>query len=276
MTWLWFLMGVLLVALLVLSLWRLGDARVEQRAWNRLMEMGRTGPTYFDPALIADLPEPAQRFFNFTIQPGAPLHPVVEIEMTGELSLGSKDKPTYRPMHARQLLAAPHGFIWSLAWNGVRGSDGAVPGRSWTRFWLFGLIPVARASGTDHLRSSFGRLIADSVFWAPASLLPSEHARWEALGEHSARVVACFGGLEQAVDLHVDETGQLQRVVFQRWSDANPEREYRLQPFGGDFSDFRNYEGYRLPTTVVAGNLYGTDDYFPFFKAQVTAVRFPG
>jgi hypothetical protein len=33
--------------------------------------------------------------------------------------------------------------------------------------------------------------------------------------------------------------------------------------------------GYTLPTTIEGGNLIGTPDYFPFFKATVTSIRFP-
>lgn len=58
-----------------------------------------------------------------------------------------------------------------------------------------------------------------------------------------------------------------------RWSNANPEKIYRLQPFGGELSDFRDVQGFRLP--VKAGNMFGTDEYFVFFKAAVTAIRFP-
>ncbi len=276
MFWIGLLSTVALSLIGLSGLWRLSDVRAERRARQALIQRGSTAPSVYDPVLVDGLPEPAQRFFNFTIQPGTPLHPVVEIEMEGELSLGTRERPNYRPMRARQLLAAPHGFIWSLRWNGVRGSDGALPDRSWTRFWLFGLLPVVRASGPDHQRSSFGRLIADSTFWAPASMLPGRYVSWQTLGENSARAVAQYGDLEQAIDLHVAETGQPERIVFQRWSNANPEGRHRLQAFGGDFSDFESFEGYRLPTTVIAGNHYGSDDYFPFFKAQVTRVRFPG
>ena len=274
MLWLWFLTISLLLGLLILGLWRLSDVHAEQRARQSLVQRGASGSAVYEPGLVDGLPEPAQRFFNFTIQPGALLRPVVEIEMEGELSLGSKDRPNYRPMRARQLLAAPYGFVWSLRWNRVSGSDGAVPDRSWTRFWLFNLIPVVHASGPDHLRSSFGRLSADSLFWAPASLLPGKHVEWQPLEANSARAIVRYRGLEQAVDVHVNRDGQPERVVFQRWSDANPQRVHQLQPFGGDLSDFEWFEGYRLPTTVTAGNHYGTKDYFPFFKARVSAVRF--
>jgi hypothetical protein len=261
---------------LILGLGRWFDVRAERRARRMLIGLGRRNPGVYDHSIVDGLPEPVRRYFNFTIEPGTPIDPVVEIEMGGELSLGGKDRPNYRPMRARQLLAAPHGFIWSLRWNGVFGSDGALPDRSWTRFWLFGILPVARAGGPDHQRSSFGRLIADSLFWAPASMLPRDGVSWEAIDSDSARLIVRHGGFEQAVDLYVDAIGQPERIVFQRWSNENPERMHRLQPFGGEFSEFKTFQGYRIPTSVIAGNGYGTDDYFPFFKARVIGVRFPG
>jgi hypothetical protein len=52
-------------------------------------------------------------------------------------------------------------------------------------------------------------------------------------------------------------------------------REFREQPFGGYLSGFREIAGYRLPMHVEGGNLIGTEDYFPFYKAEVERVRFP-
>lgn len=37
------------------------------------------------------------------------------------------------------------------------------------------------------------------------------------------------------------QTGQPIEVSFQRWSNANPEKQHRLQPFGGYLSEFRPY-----------------------------------
>src|SRR6056297_3336784 len=38
---------------------------------------------------------------------------------------------------------------------------------------------------------------------------------------------------------------------------------------GGYLSAFRKFAGYRLPSHVEAGNHFGTDEYFPFFVADV-------
>lgn len=273
------LAGVIVAALIALVVWRRTDTSADQAAWASLAWHQPAAPDKFDPSMVDGLPGPAQRFFRFAIRPGAPLYTVAEVSMDGEFSLGNKLEPNYMPMHAEQVLAAPHGFVWQVragdkVW--FAGSDGAQGGKSWSRFWLLGIVPVARAgNNNDHLRAAFGRYIAEAVFWSPAALLPGDNVQWEAIDDSTARVVVRLGELEQAVDLYVDADGRLNKIVFQRWSDANPDQAFRFQPFGGYLSDYRDFGGFRLPTRIEAGNFFGTDEYFAFFKATVTAVRFP-
>lgn len=264
--------------ILALQAWRWSDERMADAAWA---ELGRAedGPATFDPALVADLPEAARLYFLYSIAPGTPLARVAEIEMRGMFGLGDRDSPNYLPMRARQILAPPDGFVWLLEAAGsgamrLSGSDGMVDARSWTRFWLLGTLPVARAGpDPDHLRASFGRVAGEAVFWAPAALLPGEGVRWEETGERDrARVVLTRRGLEQPVEITLDADGRPASVVFPRWSNANPEREWRLQPFGGTLDGFGDFGGYHLPTRVEAGNHFGTPDYFPFFRAEVVAI----
>lgn len=275
MSWLAWLAGALLVLIVGLLGRRALDRYAEQAAWKQLLACQASNPGVFHKSMTAALPEPARRFFAYTIAEGAPLRSVVEIDMTGEIGLGTKTTPAYRDMNARQVLAPPHGLVWKAKTGPISGSDGALPDRSWTRFWLFGLVPVVRASGADHRRSAFGRVVAESAFWAPASLLPGEQVRWAPIDDNSARVMVTLGDLEQALDITVDASGAARTVVIQRWSNANADRVYREQPFGGYLSEFRTFDGYQLPTRVEGGNLIGTPDYFPFFKAKVTAIRFP-
>ena len=255
--------------------WRAMDNRADQQAWKRLAQTEKGERRFFDPVMVAGLPEPARRYFAYAIQPGAMLHSVVEIEMSGEVGLGSKDAPNYRPMEARQILAPPYGLVWKLNTGMISGSDGATLDASWTRFWLFGLIPIVRAEGADHKRSAFGRVIAEAAFWAPASLLPSRFVEWQALDQNAARAIVRYNEFEQAVDIFVNEEGAPTTVVIQRWSNENPDRQFREQPFGGELSRFKNFAGYRLPTRVEGGNHIGGPDYYPFFKADVQDVRFP-
>lgn len=72
----------------------------------------------------------------------------------------------------------------------------------------------------------------------------------------------------------VDDEGKPTVVKFARWSDANPDKVHRIQPFGGYLSEFRTFAGFTLPTHVEAGNHFDTEDYFPFYVADVRDIRF--
>ena len=268
------LLALLAALVAALALRRLADRRTDARTWAALAALPQPQGT-FDPAMVAALPDPARRYFLYTIAPGTPLRTAAVIGMGGEIGMGDKAAPGYRPMRARQILAPPAGFVWELDAGMIGGSDGMTPDSSWTRFRLAGLVPVVRVGGNaDHFRSAFGRAVAEGIFWTPAAFLPGPGIAWEPVGADTARVTVTAHGLSQSVEITVAPDGQPLRVVLPRWSNVNAQKEWRLQPFGGDLADFRTFEGYRLPTTVDGGNHIGTEDYFPFFKARVTAIRF--
>ena len=115
MTWLIYLPGILFVVIVGLAVWRALDHRADQVAWERLAAWPAGQTRTFDAAMTAGLPEPAQRYFNFTIAHGTRLVTAVEVDMAGEIGLGSKDAPGYRPMEARQILSPHAGFVWRLS-----------------------------------------------------------------------------------------------------------------------------------------------------------------
>ncbi|MBT4266180.1 MAG: hypothetical protein HOD85_18430 [Deltaproteobacteria bacterium] len=263
-----FLLGALMILKML-------DWYADQSEWKKLSSLQPTDPVRYDPSMVTDLPDPAQRYFNFTIAPGTPLYTVAEIDMGGLFSLGTKEEPNYQPMEAYQILVLPEGFVWRLKLPGILPISGSDSGK-WTRFGILGFIPVARMGGdADHTRSAYGRYVAEAVFWTPAALLPREGVTWEEVNKNTARVTVTHGKLSQAVDVKVSNEGQPIEVSFMRWSNANPDKLHRLQPFGGTLSDFRVVQGFKLPFEINAGTMYGTDEYFPFFKAEVKAIRFP-
>jgi hypothetical protein len=272
---------ILVSAFFGLKAWRAIDALGAADSGRR-MAVRREGEaaaaSVFDPAMVDDLPPPARRFFLHAIRPGTPLCRVARITMHGEIGLGSRSAPGYRPITAGEVLAPPHGFVWRVeAGRGLArlsGSDALTDTASWSRFWLLGLLPVVRDGGDDHRRAAFGRLVAETVFWVPAALLPGDGIRWSAVDDTTARVELQHKGLVQSVDITVADDGRPTQVLLQRWTNANRHKRYQEQPFGGQLHDFREIDGYRVPTRVEAGNHFGTEDYFPFFRVTVDTIRF--
>lgn len=121
----WYLLpiGTLAAAGVALLAWRHLDHQTDRAAWSRLANLGSPDGAGFDPAIIADLPEPARRYFDFSIAPGTPLHTAVEAEMVGEIGRGTLDDHAYRPMSARQILAPPHGLLCKVETPDFSGSD---------------------------------------------------------------------------------------------------------------------------------------------------------
>ncbi len=267
---------VVVVSLAGLFVWRQLDHRSDRTEMNRLLALQPAHPARFSLAMVADLPEPARRYFAFAIAEGTPLYTVAQIEMEGQFSLGTNEAPNYMDMIATQVLAAPNGFVWKMSGGlGLAAMSGSDSGR-WTRFWFAGLAPVARFGGDpDHARSAFGRYVAEAAFWTPAAILPGPNVTWEGVDQDTARYTMTHEGIVQTVDVTVDAEGRPFRIEFPRWSNANPEGMHQIQPFGGFLSGFREVVGFRVPFHVEAGNWFGTQDYFPFFIADVTEVRFP-
>ncbi|MBT1451356.1 hypothetical protein KJ365_10755 [Glaciecola sp. XM2] len=273
-----FIIGLFIVVIVVLPLllWRQLDHFADHKEIKRLTKMQPSEPKRFSLSMVAELPEPARRYFAFAITEGTSLYTVAQIQMVGKFSLGTKSAPNYMDMRAMQLLAPPYGFVWKMSGaKGLMQIAGSDSG-NWTRFWLAGLVPVARFGGdADHARSAFGRYAAEAAFWTPAAILPGPNVTWEAVDENTARYTMSHAKMVQTVDITVDQDGQPIRGEFQRWSNANPERMHRLQPFGAVLSDFRKVDGFCIPFHVEAGNLFGTDDYFPFFITNLTDICFP-
>jgi len=275
--------ALVVIFLIALTIMKNFDELRTYLTWKKLENPSKVNTLKFSPHLVKDLPEPAQRYFEFMILPDTPLKHVAKIEMNGRLGLGSKDAPDYMDMQARQIMSFPNGFIWDIKTGRgpvvLTGSDGIYKDSSWSRFWVMHSLPVGRAGGLskhreDHRKAAFGRLVAEAAFWSPAALLPSQHVSWEPSGPNSAKATVTYEGLVQTVEIFVIENGQPTHVIIPRWSDSNPKNQYQIQPFGGYLSVFKEVEGYRLPMHVEGGNFIGTDRYFPFYIADVKNITF--
>ncbi len=136
------------------------------------------------------------------------------------------------------------------------------------------MLSVVRIADTeDHARAAAARMVMESV-WAPAALLPQSGAVWTQTGADQAEVrFPELRGVEP-IYLSLDAAGRVLELTTLRWSDANPDRSYRLQPFGGRTLRHATHQGFTIPIAMEIGNLYGTPEYAPFFRAHLTRVEY--
>lgn len=242
--------------------------------WKALAEQPATEPARFDPATLAGLPAPAARWLARAIPAGAPLRPVIELDMTGRIRLG----PRWMPFTATQILRPGVGFVWKPVVGGrvlrFTGADLLGPHDARMEFRLHGLVPVARASGPGTARSASGRLAAEAVAWAPTAATPQCGATWAPLDDDNATVTLATPTGPVAVTVAVTAEGQLTAMALQRWNDtAKPPA---LQPFGADVTaEATTGDGVRIAGSATVGWGHGTPqwDTGRFFEFTIVATR---
>lgn len=221
----------------------------------------------FDPASVAHLPVPVQRYLAHAIAPGTPLASAVRLRMHGAIRL-----KRWRPFKAEEVIVRDRGMIWranvKLAGMTIRGFDRFVDGAGATRWKLCGVIPIVRASGPDVTRSAAGRFAAEAI-WLP-SLLCRNEVKWNGADPGVAHAHFAVDGSAEDLSLAFSH-GSLQSVALPRWGnpDGGPFREV---DFGAVVEQEATFDGYTIPVRMRVGWYFGTDRFDThgrFFHATI-------
>lgn len=244
--------------------------RTHRAIWRCLAAAPPAPAGVFHPADVDGLPAPARRLLCHALAPGVPLASSVVLEMTGEIRLGAR----WLPFHARQVLAAGRGFVWAARVGRppmvVTGADSLIDGRGHLGFRLWGLLPVARASGPDIDRSTVGRLAAETVVWLPQALTPAAGATWTAVDDTHATVRVPAGEAAVDVTVSVDPAGRLRALQLHRWGSPDGAAPGRY-PFGGDVDAEATFDGVTMASAGRVGWWWGTPrrDDGVFFRYRI-------
>jgi hypothetical protein len=241
-----------------------------QQVWDALAVAPSTET--FSEAMIADLPEPVQRYFRHAIAPNTPLASSVELTMTGSFKMGNN----WVPMRATERLSV-EGFAWKAAiGQGVMkffGWDYYYQGSGQTHFALWNVLTVANDSRPDTARSAIGRL-AGELLWLPSALLPQRGVTWEAMADDTIQATFAIDGEPISMTLTLDSNGRVLKVSYLRWGDQTPDRSHTYLPFGGDMLAEQTFGGFTIPTESHIGWWYGSDRYAEFFRGAIEQANF--
>ena len=229
----------------------------------------------FDPESVNGLPEPAQRYLLHAIKPGTRIAQSVELHMRGRILLKRGAEPA--TFEAEQVIARD-GYVWR-----ARVRKGAMRMSGFDRFandegamswWLYDSVPLVSASGASVSRSAAGRLAGESIF-LPSALLPQNGAVWEAVDENSALARLDIGDEQLALTIAVDAKGRPVRLSLMRWnSDVANGPVGPLRFDVTELTEERTFDGYTIPTRLLAGWRLSSREAFPFFFARIEEARY--
>ncbi len=253
---------------------------MHDRELDELWTKDLASPERFDPARIANLPEPARRYLSHAIAPGALLATAVRLRMHGEIKL----KNEWYPFEADQVIRWGRGFVWraraKMKGLPIIGSDRWIDGEGAMRWKLLGLVPVLTADGPDISRAALGRVQIESV-WLPTVLLARD-VTWTAPDPTHVGVNLSLAEHAAHLDLSIAPDGGLRTACIARW--GNPEaatvggsKEFHEHPFGCFVSEEKTFGGITIPTTMRVGWYFGSGRFEgegEFFRVTVDHAEF--
>lgn len=154
--------------------------------------------------------------------------------------------------------------IWVIA------TDGQAHGDGWGRARLWGLKSMGARSGPDVHALQLIRNIAE-LAWLPELALADPALRWSDAGEEAFEIGADATARTVSVRFDVDEAGDIRRASCTARPHDVPEG-FEDAPWHCDFSDHADFDGVRLPATVVATYDF-PDDPWQYFRAEVTGLE---
>ena len=224
-------------------------------------------PGRFSPDVVEDLDEPVRRHLSHALDPDAPLHDAVTLTMTGHIRAGA-----WLPFTATQRCGL-RAFEWRARVGlgpvtVLRVVDRYALGRGTTDIRLLGRLRVSHAAGEDTTRSAAARAALEAATFLPGALLARNGVRWRA--EADDLVVADWGVAPEhpEVRIRIDEHGAARSVSAVRWQGA--ERGY--VPCGCEVHAERRFGAWTVPSRLTVGWGFGTPDWAPFFRAELTAL----
>ncbi|MBI4785297.1 MAG: hypothetical protein HY785_28915 [Oscillatoriophycideae cyanobacterium NC_groundwater_1537_Pr4_S-0.65um_50_18] len=228
----------------------------------------------FTKELIAELPDPVQRYFLHAIAPETPLATSVRLIMQGQFRL-SPEKP-WMLMQAEETLT-PTGFIWSAkigsGLSQFQGSDYYFDRAGRMQFSILGLVPIVNVQNPDTARSAIGRLVAE-LMWLPSALLPQQGVQWQAIDDHTIQAHLRVDDEPVTLTFVIDSKGKLLEGSTLRWGDRTEDGSWKHIPMGGKCYAERTFDGFTIPSQVGVGWWFGSEQYFEFFQATVKQAEF--
>ena len=249
--------GVLLaIALATIGILLTVGSRRWQRETDKLHQLQDKAPhserdIRYEPADLAELPEPVQRYLHTVLTPGQPMVSAVHIVHSGAFNMNETGEQ-WRPFRSTQrVLTRGPSFVWDGRIRMLPGlqahvHDAYVDGGGILYAALLGLVPVADIRGTPEIaRGELMRYLAETA-WYPTALLPGQGVTWTAVDDTTADATLSDGETTVTLRFHFDSDNLIESV-YAAERDRTVGDATEPTPWDGRFSNYRWQDGMLVP-----------------------------
>jgi hypothetical protein len=223
--------------------------------------------------VLKQLPEPAQRYLNYTGVVGQPWINTVHVKYTGIFRLAA-DKP-WMSIKADQVYTTnPPGFHWKARFKMfglwmMSGSDTYKGGHGHMFGKVAGLYTIFNARGPELDQGTMMRYL-NEMTWFPIALL-SDYVTWQAVDDHSVDVTFTDCGQSVTARFVIDEAGRLTNFITQRYRENKG--TYTFDTWTTPMTEYGTRAGLNLPIRGQAVWTLSTGD-LPYADFTLSTIEY--
>lgn len=207
-----------------------------------------TEVSFVSKNMLAELPEPAQRYMAFTGVSGKPWISSVFLRQVGRFRQGI-DRP-WMPMTAVQTYTVtPPGFLWDArfriaglpilrAWDRYKMGEGRMYAK------LAGFFTVFDLQGEKLTQGTMVRYLSEMI-WFPIAFL-GDNITWNAVDSHSADVTLSDAGKSVTGRIFFDDLGRPTNFKAMRYREVDG--VFSLDAWSTPITQYGERAGLNLPT----------------------------
>lgn len=119
----------------------------------------------------------------------------------------------------------PPAFNWNIntkinSMLSVVGRDKFEDGKSEMIVKLFSLIPIVKIKNNKKINQATLQRYLAEIIWFPSASL-SQHIKWEAINNYSARATMEYKGTRGSGEFYFDKNGKFEKFTAMRYQDSN-------------------------------------------------------
>jgi hypothetical protein len=226
---------------------------------------------------LSGLPEPVQKYFRLVLEDGAPVINRATITQNGEFRMKLESEEWLDMKAIQNFTTDSRGFVWSATITmfppvNFKVIDSYIDGKGAMKGKVLSIITVIDESEKKELnKAALQRYLAESV-WFPTALLPSQGVKWTEIDEKKASANINDSGVTVSLIFGFNNEGEIvEAYTSERYREIKG--EYRLFPWKGEFSDYTEIQGYRIPSVAEVAWVL-EDGAFTYWRANIKRVDF--
>ncbi len=215
---------------------------------------------------LADLPEPVQRYFRYTLKDGQPYISYARITHDGQFKTGL-DKNWINIKGEQYATTEKPGFIWKGTTSMFIARDMYIADKGRLVVSLFSLFKVVDAKGEQYNHGELLRWLGESILY-PTNLLPGERLQWVSIDSHSARLTFNYNGLSLFFIISFNEIGEITQMETKRYMDKTTLATWIIK-----CADYKKMNNVMVPISFdVLWRLEKGD--FSYAKFKITKIEY--